>query len=50
MAIVFILLGALAATLFIVSKLGWDLPPQPTAEVETLTPAEDSLLSFKVAA
>lgn len=27
MAIVFILLGALGATLFLVSKLGLDLPP-----------------------
>jgi hypothetical protein len=27
MAIVFILLGALAATLFSISKLGLDLPP-----------------------
>ena len=50
MSIVFILLGALAATLFLVSKLGLDLPPQASADIEGFNTRGTSREDFRIAA
>lgn len=50
MSIVFILLGGLAATLFIISKLGLSNPPALKAEVSTLTPMATKPQKLKAAA
>jgi hypothetical protein len=40
MSIVFILLGAVGATLFVVSKLGLDVPPQEQAHLDLIQGAQ----------
>ena len=40
MSIVFILLGAVAATLFVVSKLELDVPPQEQAHLDLIQGAQ----------
>lgn len=52
MSIVFILLGAVPATLFVISKMGLDTPPQEhlTSDVATLRTKAKSREDFAVAA
>jgi hypothetical protein len=49
MSIVFILLGALGATLFIINRLGLDVPPQ-MADIEEITSAQRSDGRIRIAA
>jgi hypothetical protein len=49
MSIVFILLGALGATLFIVNRLGLDVPPQ-MADIEELVSVQHSDGNIRIAA
>ena len=45
-----LLLGALGATLFIISTMGWAKPPVEDAEILTLAIEGDQLQEYKVAA
>jgi hypothetical protein len=50
MSIVFILLGALATTLWAISKMGLDLPPQAGTEIDYLPTHEQSREDVRIAA